>query len=126
MKYLLSFKGFCSFVKEWEVLSGRTDTVIRMQQGHGLISSNPITISDDGVYRGAIHRIKVGFLTTKVVADNIVINPAGKAGDSFTFSLPLKYHLIPQYHVHYMGRISQCILVNDSIYHELRRVGIAK
>lgn len=125
MKYLLAFKGFCSFIKEWEFIP-LSDTIIRIQRGHGLIGSNPITVDKDGVYRGEIYKIKVGYFTTKVEADNIIVYPAGIAGDSFTFSLPLKFHQLPQYHVHYMGHIKQCILVNDSIYDELRRVGLAQ
>lgn len=126
MKYLLSYKGFCRFIREWEVLTDNHDlnnTVIRLRKGAGLMS-NPIKVDKHGGYNGIIHRTGTSCFVSNI-DDPIKIILAGTAGDSFSFSLPQKFHSVPQYHIHYRNTIQQCILVNDIIYTELKRIGIA-
>lgn len=127
MKYLLTYKGFCKFIKEWEVLTDPHDlnnTVIQLQKGPGLIGSDTIHVDKNGGYTGTVHRIGISCFVSKIVENPIKITLAGTAGDSFTFSLPQKFHSIPQYHIHYENTIQQCILVNDIIYEELKHIGI--
>lgn len=130
MKYLLAYKGFCKFIKEWEVLSDPSDlqdSIIQLQRGQGLIGSHPIKIDDKGIYHGEIHEIKLFqscYKPPPFSAVSITIAPAGVAGDSFAFSLPIKFHKLKQYHVHYKDTIHQCIMVNENIYRELKTIGL--
>lgn len=130
MKYLLAYKGFCKFSKEWEVETDQQDLqnlVIKLRKGLGLISSNTMQLEQHDSYEGyfgEVYRLSDACFGN-VVAEPISIIGAGTAGDSFTFSLPVKYHTLPQYHVAYRGKILQCVLVNEIIYRELKDIGIA-
>lgn len=135
MKYLLSYKGFCRFAKEWEVhrhgpLTDLNDSVIHLQHSNNSIKlvSDIMECNKDGVYEGEVfpvHGLSCLFLPLGTTGGGpIKLIPADVAGKSFTFSLPVKYHTLKQYHVHYANKVKQCILVNEVVLADLERIGI--
>lgn len=125
MKHLLAYKGFCRFTKQWDVITlAQNSTVLRVKDGP--VMSDSMHIDSNGRYQGTVIRQHSCLLpwSTAHTEDPIKIMTAGTAGDSFAFSLPQKFHKVPQFHVHYHNTIQQCILVDDSVYAELKRIGI--
>ena len=120
MKYLLSYRKFCDFNKEWEILDIDTDKLI-FRKGRGLTRSNVLQSDGKEGYTGTVSTIEGGFLDGYCLSQrDIVLKKAGRAGDGLKFSLPIKYHMMPLYCLHYKGTVKQCIIVNEVIYYELK------
>jgi len=122
MKYLLAYRANSqSFQYDWLWIE-YPDGTMSVQQNFGLVCSRPMTRSGDEEWNGYIDEFRiVRCVSFRLVRNPIRIKHMGVAGDSFVFSLPAKYHQLPQYHVHYNGRITQCILVDEKELEALQK-----
>lgn len=121
MRYLLAYKDFGKLVKEWEIVQQQGK--IKLQKGKGLMDTDWISSNIDGFYDYvAVLICSYGY--GEVAKVPIEIKYVGTTGDFFQFTIPKQYHNLPVYNVKFMGKINNCILVTNEVYHVFKKLDI--
>ena len=124
MQYLLSYRGFCKFKKEWDILIHESK-FLKMRKNYGLVSATLFKTEGITGYTNPIYKGNSNFITIYGQSNEVIeLRQYGKAGDSFLYTLPIKYHRLPQYHLFSGNTIKQCIIVSEEIYRDLIKIGL--
>jgi hypothetical protein len=120
MKYLLTFKGFDKFKKEWEVI-GDYDT-IKVRRGNGLIESDAMHLINQQ-YNGFVKELRNRWFSYKVVKVPFKLRVLPKVADLCPpAALPEKFHNLHQYVITYNGVDQDAVIVTPEEFHELKKI----